>query len=116
MTDKKTEIAPKCFNNIQDAFGTTNRGEIIPCCWLDTQSTRRDPDYQKLLEVSRIDDYDSIDEIFLTDEWIDFFNNLKKGIGFPVCYKICKKREQGQHKKESIYNPKTGKKIREHST
>lgn len=116
MKQTEVELEPKCFNNLQEAFGTTNRGQIIPCCWLDTQATRNDPNYQKLLKVSNIDDYDSIEEIFLTDEWVEFYSNLKKGIGFPTCYRICKKTKNKNHKKETVFDPKTGEVLREHST
>lgn len=101
-------IEPKCVTGKQEAFGFTNRGELIPCCWADTQQVRADPDYQKLLAVSNISDHDSIEEIFLQDEWIEFYQNLKLNKGFQVCYTICKKRDSPQHKAEVYINPKTG--------
>lgn len=102
-------IDPKCVSGNQEAFGLTNRGEVIPCCWCDTDEVRADPDYQKLLAVSNLNDYDSVDEIFLQDEWIEFIENLKNGRGFKVCYTICKKRDIPQHKAEVFIDPKTGK-------
>lgn len=104
-------IDPKCVTGNQEAFGFTNRGEMIPCCWCDTQRVRADPDYQKLLAVSNIKDYDSVEEIFLQDEWIEFIENLKNNKGFEVCYTICKKRDAPKHKAEIYIDPKTGKKV-----
>jgi len=95
-----SKLDPKCLNEGQPAFGFTNRGEVIPCCWLDTDRNRDNQEYQKLIKVSNIEDYDSVEEIFLNDEWIEFFKNLAKGKGFPQCHSICKKRETPQHKRE----------------
>ena len=103
-------IDPKCVSGSQEAFGFTNRGEVIPCCWCDTQRVRSDPDYQKLLAVSNIKDFDDVEEIFLQPEWKEFTENLKNNIGFEVCYTICKKRDTPVHKAEIYIDPKTGKK------
>jgi hypothetical protein len=119
MAESKTgriELEPKCFNHKQPAFAMTNRGEVIPCCWLDTQMNRINQDYQKLLMVSNLDDYDSVDEIFLTDEWVQFYDDLQNGKGFPTCYQICRKRDEDQHKREVVYDAKTSKKINVRST
>jgi len=97
------ELDPKCLDDRQPSFGLTNRGELIPCCWMDNQVNRHDEDYQKLLAVSKIEDYDSIDEILFTDEWIQFSKNISNGIGFISCHHVCKKRETPQHKRESLY-------------
>ena len=98
------ELDPKCLDDRQPSFGLTNRGELIPCCWMDNQVNRLDEDYQKLLAVSKIEDYDSIDEILFTDEWIKFSKNITKGIGFMSCHNICKKRETPQHKRENWHH------------
>lgn len=104
MNSKETELDPKCLDRRQEAFGLTNRGELIPCCWLDNQVNRQDPDYGQLLLASRIDDYDSIEEILLTDEWVEFYQNIAKGKGFTICHLVCKKREAPQHKRETFLN------------
>lgn len=111
-----TKLDPKCLNNKQAAFAMTNQGELIPCCWLDTQEQRDEEDYQEFLKSSRIDDYDTIEEILLTDAWMEFYKNLKNGIGFKKCHKICKWRPVDSHKKESIINTKTGKAARVKTT
>ena len=100
---ERAELDPKCFDRRQEAYAITNRMELIPCCWLDNQINRKDIEYGQLLLASRIYDYDSIDEILLTDEWIEFYENLGKGKGFPMCHIVCKKRETPQHKKETFY-------------
>ena len=108
---KEQELDPKCLDNRQENFGLTNRGELIPCCWLDTPLNRHDKDYQKLLAVSKIEDYDSIHEILLTDEWVEFSKNISNGIGFGICHLTCKKRETAQFKRVTSYGT-TGKKER----
>jgi len=100
--DSRHEIEPKCFNNQQNAFAVTNLGELIPCCWCDNQHTRKEPRYKDLLAVSKIDDYESLDEIILQDEWVKFFEDLKEGKGFGICHHICKKRETDSHKKQIV--------------
>lgn len=103
IMDRKSELDPKCFDRRQESYAITNRMELIPCCWLDNQVNRQDIEYGQLLLASRIYDYDSIDEILLTDEWIEFYENLGKGKGFPMCHVVCKKRDVPQHKTESFY-------------
>lgn len=110
------ELEPKCFNHKQPAFAMTNRGEVIPCCWLDTQKNKVTTEYKKLLMVSNLDDYDSVDEIFLTDEWVQFYKDLQNNIGFPTCYQICSKKDADNHKKETVFEAKTNKKVNERST
>ena len=100
---RQNELDPKCLDDRQPSFGMTNRGELIPCCWVDNQTNRFDKDYQQLISVSKIEDYDTIDEILLTDEWIKFSKNLAEGIGFLSCHQTCKKTEVAQHKRENWY-------------
>ena len=96
----KNEIDAKCLDSRQQAFGLTNRGKLIPCCWVDTGYNRDHPTFQKLVKVSNIADHDSIEDILMTDEWIEFTENLFNGKGMPVCHHVCKKRKTAQHKKE----------------
>ncbi len=105
---RNAEIDPKCLNGQQEAFAITNRGELIPCCWLDTGHQRKEEDYMKLVWASNITDYDNIEEILLQDEWIEFYENLKKGRGFAFCHHVCKKRETNQHKRMTILNKDGG--------
>jgi len=100
---KKIKLDPKCFDRRQEAFGYTNRGELLPCCWADTSVNRVDEDYNKLLSVSKIDEHENINEITLKPEWINFYKNLKNNKGFPACFTVCKKRKSPQHKRETWY-------------
>ena len=77
----------------------TNQGELIPCCYLDNPKNNLDPEYKKLLKVSKINDYDNIEEIYLTKEWIEFAENLRNHKGFSACRNICPK-----HRKIDINN------------
>ena len=101
--NKKEEITenqldPMCLKNeVQVAI--TNQGELIPCCYIDTPSNNLDPEYKKLLKVSKINDYDNIEEIYLTKEWIEFAENLRNHKGFSACRNICPK-----HRKIDINN------------
>lgn len=88
----KKPLYPRCCHNDprdRMQLAITNLAELIPCCQLDNMSTREDPHVAKLLKVSKMDDYDSIEEILLTDEWLEFYDNLSKGIAPQRCYKIC---------------------------
>ena len=98
------KLDPLCFKNetidlngVKTEYGMqvamTNKGELIPCCYLDTPANQLDVDYQKLLKVSKISDYDNIEEIYLTKEWTEFVENLKKHKGFFACKITCPKRE-----------------------
>ena len=100
---RKEELDPKCINGDQEAFAITNRGELIPCCWLDTYVQKMEHDYGMLTLASNLNDYDSIEEILLQDEWVDFRTNLRNGKGFAICYLVCKKREAPQHKRMTVY-------------
>ena len=73
----------------------TNRGELVPCCWIDQKMAREDPVIQKMLKVSNISDYNSIEDILLTKEWKEFAKNLaEKNLNKvrPVCIYMCAKR------------------------
>ena len=113
-TEKKgSTLDAKCMDKRQGNFGFTNRGELIPCCWLDTQGNRKEEAYKKLLSVSSIKDHDSVEDIIMQKEWIDFFKGLKEGRGFPQCHHVCKKREKPQHQKQTFYEPNKPPRVRE---
>lgn len=70
-------------------FAITNRGQLIPCCRCDDTMNDNDIEFQKLLEVSNISDYENIEDILKTKSWKRFYKNLSKNIGPPSCYKSC---------------------------
>jgi len=87
------KLDPKCFDKRMSAFAVTNRGQLLPCCWLDDARLKSNEEFQKLLMVSHISDYETIEEILETPEWKEFYRNLKKDKGFSICYSVCKKSE-----------------------
>ena len=74
-------MKPMCFDKF--AFGITNKGELLPCCHCDDPKTIDDPDFKKLTEVSKLADYDKIEDIFKNKEWKEFYDLLTKDI--PPC-------------------------------
>lgn len=113
QNNKNITMAPLCMpkkegnTNERQSAAVTNRGHLIPCCWLDTPNTLKHPIMKKLLKVSKIDDHNSIEDILLTKEWQDFARNLtESNIDkiLPECYKMCKKRSgKDAIKKETYY-------------
>jgi hypothetical protein len=86
-------LDPQCIKGTM-AFAITNRGHLIPCCRCDDPPTMNDPEFQKLLAVSKISDYNSIEEILKTTEWIEFEKNLKEHKGPQTCYNTCRKNKK----------------------
>ena len=75
---------PMCFKGFP--LAVTNKDELIPCCYCDTQRNINDPDFKNLLKVSKISDYNKIDDILETKEWKEFYDLLINDI--PPC-KAC---------------------------
>jgi len=89
---KNNTLDPLCLKG-KIAMAITNRGELIPCCRCDDPHTTNDTEFQKLLKVSKISDYDSIDEILKTKEWKRFKKNLENNIGPKACWETCRKNK-----------------------
>jgi hypothetical protein len=98
------ELDPMCLKN-EMQVAITNKGELIPCCYLDTPRNNLDLEYKKLLKVSKISDYNSIEEIYLNKEWIEFAENLRNHKGPFGCKLTCPKKrdEKNITRKENIY-------------
>jgi hypothetical protein len=94
------ELDPLCFKG-SIAFAVTNRGHLIPCCRCDDPLTINDPEFQKLLSVSKISEYDSIDQILATNEWKEFEENLRNHTGPDACIRTCQKHKS-QNTKQVI--------------
>ena len=100
MPYDKIILEPRCMpakgsieNRMQAAI--TNRGELIPCCWIDQAKVLKHPIIKQMLKVSKISDHNSIEDILLTKEWQEFARNLaEKNLDktLPVCNIHCKKR------------------------
>lgn len=109
------ELEPKCMITPKNKEGkyaqlaaVTNRGYLIPCCWIDEKETLNHPIMQKMLKVSKISEHKSIDEIVLSKEWIEFATNLANhdiDKILPTCIHHCRKRkETDKIKKETYFN------------
>ena len=64
-------LEPRCMpakGSIEERMppAITNRGELIPCCWMDQTSAREDPVIKEMYKVSKISDHNSIEGILLT--------------------------------------------------
>lgn len=115
LNDTSYKLQPQCFHEKQMGLAITNRGELIPCCRCDDPRTIDDPEFQKLLAVSRIADYDTIEQILETEEWKQFEQNLRNHKGPYACWSTCrigKKEEYVQVSKQ--YDPVTNTLVGEH--
>ena len=103
-------MKPMCFGKF--SFAITNKGELLPCCYCDNQKTLNDPDFKKLTKVSKLADYDKIEDIFKNKEWKEFYDLLKNDRApCHACYITCGVKEDGtpiMEVKESTYFNKDG--------
>ena len=109
---KPLKLNPLCLAGKMQA-AVTNRGHLIPCCWLDDFNNLKHPIMLELLKVSKISEVEDIEEIVFTKEWIEFNKNLKERNYdkiLPTCKHMCQVREdEDKIKKETFFDPKTGK-------
>ena len=105
------DFEPKCMlqgNDRRQQVAVTNRGHLIPCCWIDQTDELEHPTMQKMLAVSKISEVESIDEILLSEPWQKFAkdlaeNNFKEIM--PVCVTHCLKRTDDKDKlKDEVYH------------
>lgn len=85
-------LDPLCFKG-EIAMAVTNRGELIPCCRCDNPWNSADPNFKKLLSVSKVSKDNKVDDILKKPEWKEFRKNLKKNIGPPSCVTTCRKEK-----------------------
>ena len=104
-TKDQKDFSPRCLpiddindyqnNENRQSAAMTNRGELIPCCWLDTPETLKHPIMQKMLKVSKIDENETVKDILFSKEWREFAKNLvERNMDkvLPACIDHCKKR------------------------
>ena len=92
-------MKPMCFEEF--GFAITNKGELLPCCYCDSQKTLNDPDFKKLTKVSKLADYDKIEDIFKNKEWKEFYDLLANDIApCHACFKTCGFNKDGTPIKE----------------
>ncbi len=91
------KLKPQCIAGTKEA-AVTNRGHLIPCCWLDDPDTGSldHPIMLDLLKVSKVSEVKNIEEIVSTKEWRDCYKNLEEE-NFdkivPTCKKQCQIRD-----------------------
>jgi len=77
-------IYPRCMKNKPPAYSAT--GYILPCCWCDNENIE-DFDFM-MKEHLHISNIDTIDDVFLSDEWTEFRERLETNPP-RVCKKYC---------------------------
>ena len=77
------KINPRCEKGKQSKdYAYSAKGFLLPCCWCDTINPKSDKELYKLFNPNlHLSNVDSIDEILLSDEWLDFKRSIK-------CYNI----------------------------
>lgn len=101
------KLDPLCFKD-KIGLAVTNRGHLIPCCRCDEPHTMNDTNFKKLLAVSKISDVNDINEILLSEEWIEFYNNLKNNKGPKACLITCRVDKPKENKlRIKMIRPKT---------
>ena len=94
---KNIKLDPKCMrkrNSISSTMdpAVTNRGHLVPCCFIDQQEELDDPIMKKMLKVSKISEHNSVEDILYSDEWKEFAKNLaERNMDkiMPVCILHC---------------------------
>jgi len=106
-----SDLEPRCMlqgKERRQQAAVTNRGHLIPCCWVDQPKELEHPVMKEMLKVSKISEVESIDEILLSEPWQKFARDLAernmKEI-MPVCKKHCRKWSGGkdQQKVEELH-------------
>lgn len=91
----------------------TNEGCLIPCCFLDTVTLKKEKRIKELLKVSNINDYDDLNDIIKTVEWKNWYNDLiNDKAPSPVCINTCGTKIEGRT--DIMIDTKTNKKIKEY--
>ena len=111
MKDKKGKFEPRCISG-QSQAAVNNRGHLLPCCWTDEGWALEEPELKKIVKVSKISEYDDIEDILFTKEWIEFYSNLKaeKNIA-TICRHHCTVREHDDKLKREYFIDETGKEV-----
>ncbi len=110
------ELEPRCMlegTERRQQAAVTNRGHLIPCCWVDQPENLAHPIMVEMLKVSKISEVESIEEILLSEPWQKFAKNLaEKNLDqvLPVCIMHCNKANKGKNRQkieEYTYKGKT---------
>jgi len=87
-------LYPRCHKFKGAAY--VSSGHLLPCCWCDTIHVKAKQQFIErgfFYEDLKLENNDSIEDIFMSDVWIDFHKSL---IDDPdnapyVCKKNCSK-------------------------
>ena len=95
------KIKPNCVHSLNQSMEILNTGHLVPCTHMGTPHGYRDPIMVKLMEKTKLSDYNSIEDIISQPEWIQYFENLKKNIGPEACFYYCNATNniRGEHSK-----------------
>jgi hypothetical protein len=83
-------IDPKCLKN-QQCFGFSSRGFILPCCYYDNEYSLKFDAPQFIEEKLNLNNVNSIEEIFNSEAWQTFFEQLdskSENLPYP-CHYYC---------------------------
>ena len=108
------KLMPRCmFKNKAKSqqAAVSNRGHLIPCCWLDNANTLNHPIMKELLKVSKINEVEDIEQILFSKEWQEFEKNLRERNMDKIldcCKHHCRLREDKDKLKIETHYGKTG--------
>ena len=108
------KLMPRCmFKNKAKSqqAAVSNRGHLIPCCWLDNTNTLNHPIMKELLKVSKINEVEDIEQILFSKEWQEFEKNLRERNMDKIldcCKHHCRLREDKDKLKIETHYGKTG--------
>ena len=108
------KLMPRCmFKNKAKSqqAAVSNRGHLIPCCWLDNANTLNHPIMKELLKVSKINEVEDIEQIVFSKEWQEFEKNLRERNMDKIldcCKHHCRLREDKDKLKIETHYGKTG--------
>ena len=87
------KINPRCEKGKQSKdYAYSAKGFLLPCCWCDTINPKSDKELYKLFNPNlHLSNVDSVDEILLSDEWLDFKKSITKDYDKApdVCKRYC---------------------------
>lgn len=94
------KFKPRCMDPVRPKeFGHSAQGHLIPCCWMDKNNLYTMDDVHEALFADhlKLKNFDSIDELLLTDEWQEFYNALLDINKAPkICLRKCSRNKTKQ--------------------
>jgi len=92
-------MKPMCFKGDMN-LAVDNRGRLLPCCHCDTRNMTGDKEWRKLLEKSKIEDYNTLEEIIDSEAWKAFYKSLQHNRGPVACWDTCRSNKKKKDKQE----------------